>query len=176
MPDRATPNPVSRDQGALVLRPVALDDAENLLAILGDPKVAFWLRRAGQSGPFTLEECRATARRMAAHWTAHGFGTSLAFAGERCVGWSLVHYTQAAGRSEVEIGWSVASDLWRQGIATDLGSHALACASDAGFDRIVAYTRVDNAASRRVMEKLGLRYERDFEHAGLPHVLYANSR
>jgi RimJ/RimL family protein N-acetyltransferase len=27
-------------------------------------------------------------------------------------------------------------------------------------------------ASRRVMEKLGMAYERDVVHAGLPHVLY----
>jgi hypothetical protein len=29
---------------------------------------------------------------------------------------------------------------------------------------------------RAVMEKLGMRYERDVEHAGLPHVLYRLTR
>jgi hypothetical protein len=41
---------------------------------------------------------------------------------------------------------------------------------------LVAYTRADNAASRRVMDKLGLTYEREFEHAGYPHVLYRTIR
>jgi RimJ/RimL family protein N-acetyltransferase len=36
----------------------------------------------------------------------------------------------------------------------------------------VAVTLTTNTASRRVMEKLGMNYERDIEHAGLPHVLY----
>ena len=37
---------------------------------------------------------------------------------------------------------------------------------------IVAFTRPDNVASRRVMEKADFVYERDVLHVGLPHVLY----
>jgi RimJ/RimL family protein N-acetyltransferase len=33
-----------------------------------------------------------------------------------------------------------------------------------------------NAASRAVMDKLGMTYERDIEHAGLRHVLYRLER
>jgi [ribosomal protein S5]-alanine N-acetyltransferase len=36
----------------------------------------------------------------------------------------------------------------------------------------VAFTLPDNVASRRVMEKVGFRYEREVEHVDLPHVLY----
>lgn len=41
---------------------------------------------------------------------------------------------------------------------------------------LVAFTLPHNAASRRVMEKAGFAYERDTEHAGLPHVLYRSRR
>ena len=37
---------------------------------------------------------------------------------------------------------------------------------------LVAFTVTDNVASRRVMEKVGFRYERDFMHHDLAHVLY----
>jgi [ribosomal protein S5]-alanine N-acetyltransferase len=37
---------------------------------------------------------------------------------------------------------------------------------------VVTYTLPYNAASRRVMEKLGFEYEREVVHADLPHVLY----
>jgi RimJ/RimL family protein N-acetyltransferase len=53
-----------------------------------------------------------------------------------------------------------------------MGQYALAGAASLGLDSIIAYTRVDNAASRHVMDKLGLHYEREFEHVELPHVLY----
>lgn len=156
----------------LELRPVTADDGGALLQILGDPEVAGWLRGAGQSGPFSRAECEAMVARKVAHWTAHGFGMSLAFAEGRCVGRSVVQHNLVAGRSEVEIGWAVARDMWGRGIATELGRHALGSAAAAGFERVVAFTRSDNVASRRVMEKLGLSYERDFIHAGLPQVLY----
>ena len=75
-------------------------------------------------------------------------------------------------RGEVELDWAVASALWGRGVGTAMGRHALAAAAERGITNLVAYTRADNAASRRVMEKLGLTHERDFEHAGYPHVLY----
>ena len=41
---------------------------------------------------------------------------------------------------------------------------------------MISFTVHGNAASRAVMEKLGMTYERDLEHAGLPHVLYRLAR
>jgi hypothetical protein len=41
-----------------------------------------------------------------------------------------------------------------------------------GLGSVVAYTLPHNIASRRVMEKLGLGYEREVVYADLPHVLY----
>ena len=156
----------------LTLRPIVAGDIAAVHELLGDPKVAAWLRPAGMSGPFTLEECAGLTARSVAHWDAHGFGRMLAFDGDRCVGWSLLGHTIVAGRPEVEIGWSVAGERWGRGLATELGADALRRARSLGLERVVAFTRCDNARSRRVMEKLGLELEREFEHAGLPHVLF----
>jgi ribosomal-protein-alanine N-acetyltransferase len=41
-----------------------------------------------------------------------------------------------------------------------------------GFPEIASWTLPINLASQRVMEKLGLRYERDLEIAGLVHRFY----
>ena len=157
------------------LRRVAPDDARAFLDLLGDPELAAWLRPAGESGPFDLVECEAIVAQKVAHWTAHGFGTRLASEDGRCIGWSLIGHCLLSGHSEVEIGWVVARDRWGQGIGTELGRQALAAAGSLGLRRVVAFTRHDNLASRRVMDKLGMRYEVDFQHAGLPHVLYSCS-
>ena len=37
---------------------------------------------------------------------------------------------------------------------------------------LISFTQVTNLASRRVMEKAGFHYERDFTYANTPHVLY----
>ncbi len=159
----------------LEIRPMTADDAKPLFEVLGNVEVARWLRGAGQEGAFTRAECEGIIARKVAHWAAHGFGASMAFSEGRCAGWSVLQHSRVAARSELEIGWAVAREMWGRGIATQLGRHALQCANTAGFERVVAFTRTDNVASRRVMEKLGLHYEQDFTHAGLPHVLYVTA-
>jgi RimJ/RimL family protein N-acetyltransferase len=122
--------------------------------------------------PFTLEHCKVWAARDAAHWAAHGFGPYLWLDRGVPVAHGGLGFNVAGGRGEIEIGWFVARKRWREGIGTLIARAALAEAAERGFAGVVAFTRTDNAASRGVMEKVGLRQEREFEHAGLPHVLY----
>lgn len=131
-----------------------------------------WFRGEPDAAPFSLSECEAMVSAGLGHWTAHGFGMSLAWDGEECVAWSLLQHCIVAGRSEVEVGWTVSSARWGEGIGTRMGQHALAGATGLGLESAVAYARADNPASRRIMEKLGLSFERAFDHRGLPHVLY----
>ena len=156
----------------LDIRPLRDSDAPAVHRLLGDPQVARWLRPGGMSEPFSLTECEHFVQAQIGHWSAHRFGTSLCWEGGRCVGWSLLQHTIVAGSSEVEIGWTVARPDWGRGLGTRLGRHALDHAGGLSLRSTIAYTRPDNVASRRIMEKLGLSYEREFEHRGLPHVLY----
>ncbi len=137
--------------------------------LLGDPEVAAWLR---SSGPFTLAECDEMVTRKVAHRVAHRFGWSLGWEGDTCIGWGVAQYCIVDGVSEVEIGWAVARSHWRRGLASRLGQHALTEVASLALGSIVAYTREDNVASRGVMTKLGMTYEKRFDLDGEPHVLY----
>jgi ribosomal-protein-alanine N-acetyltransferase len=88
----------------------------------------------------------------------------------------LLKHSIVDGRGEVEIGWAVGHPYWGRGLGTSMGRHVLRVASERGITNVCAFTRVDNFASQRVMEKLGLTFEREFQHAGLPHVLYRTIR
>jgi RimJ/RimL family protein N-acetyltransferase len=82
----------------------------------------------------------------------------------------------------VEIGWRLASQVWNRGLATE-GARAVV---DEFFGRLalsslVSFTAKQNAASQRVMQKLGMTRDpaEDFDHPNLPerhplrrHVLY----
>lgn len=82
----------------------------------------------------------------------------------------------------VEIGWRIMPDYWSIGYATESANAAL----HEGFARfkmneIVSFTVPQNTASRRVMEKIGMKYSPidTFEHPNIPeghplkkHVLY----
>jgi RimJ/RimL family protein N-acetyltransferase len=86
--------------------------------------------------------------------------------------WSLLQHSILAGRSEVEVGWTVTSGRWGEGLGTQMGEHALVGAAALGLHSTVAYARANNPASRRIMEKLGFTFEQAFDHNELPHVLY----
>ena len=152
------------------IRPLVATDASAIhRSLLGDPEVAAWFR---SSGRFTLAESEEMVVRKLAHRAAHGFGWSLGWEGDTCVGWGIAQYCIVDGFSEVEIGWAVARSRWRQGIASRLGQHALNEVKSLGLRSIVAYTREHNVASRGVMAKLGMTYEKSFPFSGEPHVLY----
>jgi RimJ/RimL family protein N-acetyltransferase len=138
-------------------------------ALLSDPEIARWFR---SDGVFTPADCEEMVARKLAHRAAHGFGWSLAWEGDACIGWSVAQYCIVDGACEVEIGWTVARSHWRQGVATELGRRAIAEVSSLDLDSIVAYARSENVASQGVMAKLGMTFEKDFDFRGEPHVLY----
>jgi RimJ/RimL family protein N-acetyltransferase len=64
---------------------------------------------------------------------------------------------------EMELGYRLRRDVWGQGLATEGSLELLRGAfSEWRIPRVVAHTLAVNSASRRVMEKCGLRWERDF--------------
>ncbi len=81
------------------------------------------------------------------------------------------------GTEEVEIGYHVRRDLWKNGLATEA---AQAC-RDYGFtglpvDRLISLIRPENLPSRRVAEKNGMTIRKKVSWRGFPHLLYAIPR
>ena len=138
--------------------------------IFADPRVG-----ATMGGVATREQ---VARQLAAaeeEWERDGFGYWMFFdaaTGEPVARGGLGRKV-FDGRPEVEIGWTVAPERWGEGLATELGAAVLEVAAELGLDDIVAFTLPHNAASRRVMEKLGFTYEKTapYKVSG-DHVLY----
>jgi ribosomal-protein-alanine N-acetyltransferase len=150
--------------------PIGPAHREGLIALLGDPRVGATL-----GGTATPDDVDRQIAGMAAHWAAHGYGWYAFIDREtgELVARGGPHATHVAGRDEVEIGWTVVSERWNQGLATELGAASLELAfGPLGLVDVVSFTLPDNHASRRVMEKLGFAFERDTIYAGLPHVLY----
>ena len=89
------------------------------------------------------------------------------------VGYAGLNRDKVEDERIVEIGWSTTPSRQGEGFASEAGRAALDWGFErGGLERIVAFALLDNVRSRRVMEKLGMAYVRDFERAGLPHALY----
>ena len=108
-----------------------------------------------------------------AHWERWGFGPWAVVLDGAVIGWGGIRHTTVEDRPEVELLWFLHPDHWRRGYSTEMAREAVRVAfAVLELDDVVAFTVPANAPSRALMEKLGMVYERDIEHAGMPHVLY----
>jgi ribosomal-protein-alanine N-acetyltransferase len=112
-----------------------------------------------------------------AHWEHYGYGQYVlrdsagAFVGR--AGLRRVTFDE---RDELEIMYALDAPFWGRGLATEFATALRSLALETlNAPSVVAFTLHANRASQRVMEKAGLRYERDFNWADLPHVLYRAS-
>lgn len=66
---------------------------------------------------------------------------------------------------ETELGYRLKRKVWGHGLATEGSRVLLAKAfTEWGHEKVCAHTMASNLASRRVMEKSGLRFENEFQY------------
>jgi ribosomal-protein-alanine N-acetyltransferase len=157
----------------LIGRLPSLEALDEFAALMAHPRVGETM-----AGTRTRAESEAWLRKDIAHWQVHDFGPWHAFerATDQLVGRIGSRAMVVEGTMEVELGWVVHPDHWGQGYAVELAAPARDLVYSRGLNSVVALTQPFNTASLRVMEKLGMAYERDITHADLPHVLYRATR
>lgn len=180
-PAATDPAPPELRTPRMLLRGWRPADRAPFAALNVDPRVMRFMPR-----PLSRAESDRLADRIEAGFARRGFGLwavelpgELPFAG--FVGLDLPGF-EAPFTPCVEIGWRLAAPLHGRGLATEAAREVLRFAfQEAGLDELVSFTSEANLASRRVMEKLGMRRDpaEDFLHPALPpdhplrpHVLY----
>jgi RimJ/RimL family protein N-acetyltransferase len=152
----------------LWLRRFTPDDAAALYALDRDPAV----RRFVEDGTVpSLTEAADTISQWLATYPADGvfgFWAAVERISGDFVGWFHFRPPPGTEHHDPELGYRLVRSAWGRGLATE-GSQALI---DHGFRsghvrRVVAETMAVHAASRRVMEKVGMRLVRTF-HADWP--------
>jgi len=171
------PTPVTFTTTRLHGRRPAAGDEPGVRALLLDPGVGAWLRPP----PLPAFEAPDAATLLSTdeeHWREHGFGalTLLDRGSGAYVGRGGLARTTVLGQPAVELAWAILPARQREGLATEAACAAIAWAWRLGLPEVVSFSLRGNAASRRVMDKAGLMYERDLKRAGLPHVLYRAHR
>ena len=140
----------------LVLRLLTMADLDVLATLYRDPEV----RRYFPDGTRTYEETRAELEWIIeVYYGRYGYGLwatvlkeSGAFIG-RCglLPWEI------DGRTEVEVAYLLDKEHWGRGLATEaargIAGHAF---STLPVDRLICLVDPENAASRRVAEKVGM--------------------
>lgn len=155
----------------MTLRPPESRDEASYRRLLFDPAVVPWLRPPPLR-PFTQADPPALLVRDLRHWESHAWGPWVVEEDGAFAGRAGLNTTRVAGEQVVEIAWALVGTAHGRGLATHAALAAVAEARSLGLEEVVSFTLPDNVASRRVMEKVGLSFDRDITHGGLPHVLY----
>lgn len=156
------------------MRPFTLNYLDALCALNSDPEVMKYIT-GGE--PMPREQTQARLSFYLSHWQRHGFGL---FAVEykktdEFAGFCGLQYLD--GTAEVEVGYRLARNYWGKGVATESARASLQFGFDhLNLDRIVAVVHPDNLASQRVIEKIGLKYEKQARYYNADVMYYAISR
>ena len=149
----------------LILRRFSDADAELLVGLDSDPDVTFFI--TGGVPEFSESILRHWLTEYE-RWAAYGTWAVIEKETDDFIGW--FHLRPEDGRDEEpELGYRLKRAAWGKGYATE-GSRALIdkAFAELGAARVFACAMAINAASRRVMEKSGLRFVRLF-HADWPY-------
>jgi RimJ/RimL family protein N-acetyltransferase len=148
----------------LVLRPFRADDLEDLVALDADREVMFFITGGTPTPREEVErEDLPDFLAYAAGDTGYGFWVAEEQATGAFLGWFHLRPHADAPADEPELGYRLRRSAWGRGYATE-GSRALVdhAFEALGARRVYAETMAVHLASRRVMEKAGLRYVRTF--------------
>lgn len=154
----------------LRLEPIGPTDAGRLWQLHQDGGIAQWF-----DGTWTEGHAQERALWCGKRWEADGVHKWLAYdrASNAVVGRGGMSRTEIEGKSQLEVGWTLLSEHWGKGYATEIGRASLAFAFDElGESEVIAFTEPNNIRSRAVMERLGMRYSHDVVHYERPMVLY----
>ncbi|MEM7156637.1 MAG: GNAT family N-acetyltransferase [Myxococcota bacterium] len=148
------------------------DDVDACFAIYRDEDVSRWLERP----PFhSRSQAREANLRQLDHQARHpglGWWPIVNRADAEIVGQAALMPIPDAP-DDLELGYHVARPWWGRGVATEVARGVLDYAAQHfPARRVIAVTRPHNAASRRVMEKIGLRFAGETVFKGLHSVEY----
>lgn len=143
----------------LVLRHLTADDAEFMLGLLNQPS---FIRYIGDRGVRTMEDAREYIRTgPAKSYEDNGFGLYLVELREGSVPIGTCGLLKREALADVDIGFAFLPAYWAKGYALESARAVLSYGRDVlDLRRIVAITSIDNTSSIRLLEKLGLRFER----------------
>ncbi len=149
----------------LSLRWLTLEDATFLLQLMNEP--AFITNVADRGLRTPEDSARYMTEKMLPSYEKHGFGMNVVELKEsgRPIGTCGLFRRETL--EDVDIGYAFLPEFWGQGFAYEAAAAMLKYGRETlGLPKIVGMTAPWNDSSARLLEKLGLRFERMIEMPG----------
>jgi RimJ/RimL family protein N-acetyltransferase len=152
----------------LTLRQFTEDDVDNLFDLNRDPEVMRYLT-GGKPTPRAVLQDSVIPFHLTVYQRLDRLGTWAAESNAtgEFLGWFHFRPGPDEDITNIDLGYRLRRSAWNKGYATE-GSRALIDMgfTDLGVERVFAHTMTVNAASRRVLEKCGLRLVRTTPYEG----------
>jgi len=158
----------------LILRPWSLDDIDALHQIWTDPQVRRYL---WDDEVIPRERAAAAVEAGVAEASQNGVGLWCALRKPAGALAGFCGFRYIDDSPDIELLYGLLPDYWGLGLATEAARAALEYGFDAArFTRIYARTDVPNRASVRVMERLGMEFEKETHLDARPTFIYSLTR
>lgn len=160
--------------GEFVMRPIQAGDLDAIATLWSDPEVTRFLPSRGI--PIPRETTEKVVASFVEHWQQRSYGVwAIVNAASETIGYCGLRYLEELG--EVELLYGLAQSYWGKGIMSQAARASISYGFNAAsLDKIIALALPENQASRRVMEKAGLRYEKQVQIFNLDAVYYSVER
>jgi [ribosomal protein S5]-alanine N-acetyltransferase len=167
----------------LILRQFVEADFNNLVELNSDPEVMRYINGRQATNHENIKN--KLLKTIADYQTdqKYGFWASIEKRSNKFIGWFhfltttdfnyLTQFNLVTG-NEIALGYRLNRDHWNRGFASE-GSKAIIAKgfSELGVSKVVSWALIENKASIRVMEKAGLKREKEFcfSENQLPNLL-----
>jgi RimJ/RimL family protein N-acetyltransferase len=143
----------------LRLRRLEVDDADFILRLLNEPS---FLQNIGDKGVRTRDDARLyILNGPVASYEKFGFGLYLVELRESGAPVGMCGLLKRDVLEDVDIGYALIPEFWSKGYAVESVTAVMSYASKVlGLKRVVAVVNPDNQSSIRLLERIGLRFER----------------
>jgi RimJ/RimL family protein N-acetyltransferase len=143
----------------LILRPMTEKDADFILELLNDPS---FIRYIGDRKVRTLEAAQAyITNGPVASYAQNGFGLYLVELKESGESMGMCGLIRRNTLKDVDIGYAFLPKFWSRGYAFEAAGEMKRYArEELQLKRLVAVVDPENPASIRLLEKLGMKFEK----------------
>jgi [ribosomal protein S5]-alanine N-acetyltransferase len=143
----------------LLLQHLSTQDAEFILELLNDPA---FIRNIGDRGVRTIDGANSyILNGPVASYAKNGFGLYLVKLKETDESIGMCGLIRRDTLENVDIGYAFLPKFWSKGYAVEAARAVKEYAKNAiGLNRIVAIVDPENEGSIRVLEKIGLQFEK----------------
>lgn len=155
----------------LLLRDQQPEDADVLAKMFADAEV---MRFIGDGKTYPRSVVEQSITKWNDYGRKHGFTSWAVIRKEDNAFIGKCGFNRLPDDSDIELSYMLDEPYWGKGYATEIASAVLEHGlNKLGMKRVVALVYPQNSPSIRVIEKTGMKYEKEYEYMGIKMLMYS---